>query len=72
MGAVDIGDSAALPAHDVVMVVADPQLKQRRRTSGFDPPHDADVSQRSQNVVHGLRRHGSELIAHVCRNAIDL
>ena len=29
MGAVDIGDSTALAAHDVVVVVADTHLEQR-------------------------------------------
>ena len=63
-GAIDVGDDAARPAHDVVMVVADPRLVARHGARRVDAPHQARVGQRPQHVVHGLLGHLAEVLAH--------
>ena len=59
--AIDVVNHAALPAHHVMVVVADAQLVQRGRARGLDATHDAGVATRAQDVVDRLRRDGAEL-----------
>ena len=61
-GAVDVGDRAARPAHDVVVVVADPRLVARHRAGRLDAPHQTRAGQRPQHVVDGL-------VGHLARSA---
>ena len=63
-GAVDVGDRAARPADDVVVVVADPRLVARHRAGGLDAPHQPGGGQRAQHVVDGLVRDLAEIRAH--------
>ncbi len=72
MGAVDISDGAALAADDMMVVVPDAQLEQRRRTGRLDAPGQSDISQRPQHVVDRLSRHASELSSNVGRYAVNL
>jgi hypothetical protein len=52
--AVDVLDGSAGPAHEVVMVVADPCLVPGEAATGLDAAKDAQVGQQVQGVVHGL------------------
>ena len=72
MGAVDISDGTALAADDMVVVVTDAQLEQRRRTGRLDTPGESDFSQCPQHVVDRLGRHASELTSYVSRDAVNL
>ncbi len=52
--AVDVGDNAARPAHDVVVVVADPGFVTGNHAQRLDPAHQTDGGEGVENVVHGL------------------
>ena len=71
VGTIDVGDSSAIATYDVMVVVADPHLKQCRRAGGFDASSQAHVGQSAQYVIDGLRRNSPELTAHLCSDAID-
>src|SRR4051812_31038964 len=51
---VDVGDLAASPADDVVVVVADPSFETGRAPCRFDPAGQAGAGERAQNVVDRL------------------
>ena len=62
--AVDVLGGAAAPAHDVVVVVADPALVARRVPGGLDAAHEPGIDAGRQHVVDGLGGDGTELGAH--------
>ena len=61
-GAVDIDDSPAATAHEVMMVVAHARLVSGRRSRRLDTPQDARVHECRQCVVHRLLRDGADLV----------
>ena len=63
-GAVDVGDGAAGPADDVVVVVAHPRLVARHGAGRLDAPHQARVGQRAQDVVDRLVGHVAEILTN--------
>ena len=63
-GAVDIGDGAARPAYDVVVVVPDPRLIPRQVARRLKPPDQTRRGQRPQHVVHGLLGDLTEVGTH--------
>src|SRR5258708_22288576 len=52
--AVDVSDDAARPAHDVVVVVADPSLEPGGAAGRFDAAYESRHGQRMEGVIHGL------------------
>ena len=54
---------AARPAHDVVVVVADPRLVAGHRAGRLDAPYQTGGGQRAQHVVDGLVGHLAEVRA---------
>ena len=54
----------ARPAHDVVVVVADPRLVAGHGTRRLDAPHQTRGGQRAQHVVDGLVGDLAEVLAH--------
>ena len=63
-GAIDIGDGAAGPAHDVVVVVAHPSLVSCHRTRRLDTSQQSGIGQCPKHVVHGLMGHLAEVLTH--------
>lgn len=55
-GAIDVGDRAAGPAYDVVMVVPDPRLIAGHGPRRLDTAYEAGGGQRAKDVVDGLMR----------------
>ena len=49
--AVDVGDDAARPAHEVVVVVSDPSLEPGRAPGGLDATHEPRRGQRGSLTV---------------------
>jgi hypothetical protein len=70
--AVHVLDRAAPPAHDVVVVVADSRLEERRTPGGLDPACQAGSGKRSQHVVHALRRHRIQTCTDLLGDVFDL
>src|SRR6478735_649244 len=62
--AVDVGDGAARPAHDVVVVVPDPRLVACDRARGLDAAQQPRGGQGAQHVVDRLVRHLAEVAPH--------
>jgi ATP-dependent DNA ligase len=61
--AVDVDDSAALTADEMVMIVADAILEASRRPGRLDPAEEPFSDQHVERVVHGLRGDGSDFCA---------
>ena len=59
--AIDIGDRAARPAHDMVMVVCDPGFESSGRACRLDAPNQARACECAEHVVDGLRRHLAQI-----------
>ncbi len=53
-GAIDVDESIAGAAHEMVMVVADPIFVSRRRPRRLDPPDDVVLGEEGQGVVDRL------------------
>ena len=62
-GAVHVGDHAAGPADEVVVVVPDAGLVPCDRPGGLDAPDEAGTGQGAQHVVDRLVRHACEVLA---------
>ncbi len=60
-GAFDVGEPAADPADQMVVVVAEPLLVARRRTERLNPPDQTRADQEAQSVVDGLQRDRTDL-----------
>ncbi len=54
--AVDVRDGVAARAHDVVVVVADAVLVERRRAGGLDPAKQPRAVECGEHAVDGLQR----------------
>lgn len=63
-GAVHVGDRAARPADEMVMVVADPCLVASHGSGRLDAPHEAGGRERAKDVVDGLVGHLAEIRTH--------
>jgi len=61
---VDIHHPAAVPADEVVMIIAGPPLVTRRRPGGLDATDETLVGQDAQSVVHRLTGDDADLGAH--------
>ncbi len=59
---VHVHDRAAVPAHQVVMVVAGSGLVERRRPGRLDAPQDARADAGVQHVVDGLGGDRAQLL----------
>src|ERR1700759_3571041 len=55
-GAVDVGHGAAGATHEMVMVVADPQLIAGSRAGRLDPAYQSGDGESAEYVVHRLVR----------------
>jgi hypothetical protein len=53
--AVDVGDCAARPAHEMVVIVADPALEPGRAAGRLDAANEASRGERVQCLVYGLQ-----------------
>jgi serine phosphatase RsbU (regulator of sigma subunit) len=60
--ALDVRDRAAVPAHQVVVVVTDPRLVASHRARRLDAPSQAGGRERTQHVVDRLVRHVADLL----------
>ena len=60
-GAIDVHETAAHAADQVVMVVANPVLEPSRRPGRLDAPDQPFGDQESKGVVHGLQRDSADL-----------
>ena len=70
--AVHVGDRAAAPADDVVVVVAGAGLVAGGAAGRFDPPGQAGAGQRAQHVVDGLGGDGVEALPDLPGDLLDL
>jgi len=68
--AVDVVDSAALAADDVVVVVRDATLEARGVAGRFDAADELGVLERGEHVVDRLLRDGAEDTTHVCGDLV--
>ena len=59
--AVDVDQTAADSADQMVVVVADPILEASRRSGGLNAPDEAFGDQDAEGVVHRLERDGTDL-----------
>src|SRR6185312_15943749 len=69
--AVDVSDGTARPAHDVVMVVADPSLEPGRAAGRLDAAHQSRVGERVQGVIHGLQGDMADALAYPRGDGLD-
>jgi hypothetical protein len=63
-GTVHIDHAAAVPADQMVVVVADSILEARRRSGGLNAPEQTFGNQDRERVVHRLKRDGTDLGPH--------
>jgi len=72
LGDLDVADLAALAAHEMVVAVADARLVARVAARGLDAPGEADVGERVEHVVGGLRGQGANPAAGPGDDLVDL
>ena len=68
---VDVLGAATLPAHQVMVVIADPPLKARRMAGRLDPPQQARPRAGVENVIDGLGRYRAEPVPHAGAHLLD-
>src|SRR6516164_6122192 len=62
--AVDVGDGAARPAHDVVVIVPDASLEPGLAAGRFDAAQESGRGERVQGGIHGLEGDMTDAVAH--------
>ena len=60
-GAVDVDESVALPADEMMVVVAHPVFVASGRTGRLDAADDSVLGQNPERVVHRLTRHRADV-----------
>jgi len=70
--AVDVGDDAARPAYDVVVVVPHASLEPGRVAVRFDAAYESRRGERTDSLVHGLQGDMSQAIAHLGSDRLDV
>jgi hypothetical protein len=70
-GAVDVLDRPAVPAHQVMMVVADAPLEPGRTAGGFDPADEPRPGERVECLVHGLEGDMAHPVTHSGGDRLD-
>ena len=70
--AVDVGDHAARPAHDVVMVVPDASLEPGRAAGRLDAADESRRGERTDGLIHGLQGDMSQASAHLGSDRLDV
>src|SRR5579872_3116194 len=69
--AVDVGEDAARPADDVVVVVPDAALEPGRAAGRLDPAHEPGRGERVQGVIYGLKGDMAHASAHPVGYRLD-
>src|SRR5579859_504067 len=62
--AVDVGEDAARPAHDMVVVVPDPPLVPGRAAGRLQAAYQSRRGECVQGVIHGLKGDMPDAVAH--------
>jgi hypothetical protein len=69
--ALDVDDDAAVPADQMMVVVAGPGFKERRAPGGLDPPRQSHTDERTQCVIHGLGRYRPQALSDKARQLLS-
>jgi hypothetical protein len=70
-GTVDIDRFSAGATDNVVVIVPNTILVERRRSGGLDAPNDTFLGQDSEGVVHRLTRNGPDLTANILGDVVS-